>query len=60
MKGKKNYISREDRNIRNNLVKFADNLHYVIYQHLKNNSFDEKWVKSATEWKCLIKNTPSC
>jgi len=42
MKGKKNYISREDRNIRNNLVKFADNLHYVIYQHLKNNSFDEK------------------
>jgi len=37
MKGK-NTISRVDKNIRNNLVKFAIIYRLVILKHLKNNS----------------------
>ena len=60
MKGKKT-ISRVDRNIRNNLVKFADNLPLSYFKApQKQQRLDEKWVKSATEWKFIIQNTPSC
>ena len=58
--GKKT-ISREDRNIRNNLVKFADNLPFsYLKAPKKQHSFHEKWVKSATRWKFIMQNTPSC
>jgi len=36
--GEKKIISHEDRNIRNNLVKFADNLPFSYLEHLKNKS----------------------
>jgi len=49
MKGKK-AISRVGRNVRNNLVKFADNLHFSYFKApQKPQRFDEKRVKSATD-----------
>jgi len=43
-------ISRENRKIRNNLVKFDDNLPFSYFKESrKQRPFDEKWVKSATE-----------
>ena len=60
MKGKKT-ISRVDRNTRDNLVNFADNLPFSYYRApQKQQRFDEKWVKSATDWKFIIQNTPTC
>ena len=60
MKGKK-AISRVGRNVRNNLVKFADNLHFSYFKApQKPQRFDEKRVKSATDWTFTIHNTPSC
>jgi len=51
MKGEKT-ISRVDRNIKNNLVKFSDNLQ-LPFSYLKapqkQQRFDEKLVESATE-----------
>ena len=53
----KNTISREDRNITNSLVKFADNLplDYFIIAPQKQEHFDEKRAQTATASKFIIK-----
>jgi len=54
MKGKKT-LSRDDRNFRNSLVTFADNLQFICFKApQKQQRFDEKWAKSAMEWKLII------
>ena len=56
MKGEKTFLLEY-----RNLVKFADNLPLSYFKApQKQQRFDEKRVKSATKWKFIIQNTPSC
>jgi len=48
-----NTFPRVDGSIRNNLAKFADNLTFTYFT-AHHHRFDEKWVKSATQWNFVL------